>query len=222
MISVLIVDDDALVREGLRLILHSAADLTVVGEADNGRSAVDATTRLAPDVVLMDLRMPVLDGIGATAEIMRAGPSRRILALTTFDSDEHVIAALNAGAVGYLLKDTPARDIIQAVRETAEGRSVLSPRHTRILLDLYSKDAVSRRQQVAARALAALTEREREVVAGVSAGLTNAEIGGRLHCSPATVKAHLANIFGRLGVSNRIELAILGHDAELTPQSSSN
>lgn len=222
MTTVLIVDDDALVREGLRLILGSTEDLTVVGEAENGRIAVHATRRLVPDIVLMDLRMPVLDGIGAIAELTRAELPSQILALTTFDSDEHVIAALNAGAAGYLLKDTPPRDIIHAVRETAAGRTVLSPRHTRVLLNLYSKDEMSRRQQSAARTLSSLSDREREIVAGVSAGLTNAEIGNRLHCSPATVKAHLASIFSRLGVTNRIELAILGHDAALTQRAASS
>jgi DNA-binding NarL/FixJ family response regulator len=122
---------------------------------------------------------------------------------------------LNAGASGYLLKDTPPREIIQAVRETAEGRTVLSPRHARVLLDRYSRDGTGRRALSAAEALSVLTEREREMVAGVTAGLTNPEIAAELHCSPATVKAHLGSIFTQLGINNRVSLAILGHDAGL-------
>lgn len=214
--TVLIVDDDALVREGLRLILGSTPDLKVVGEAQDGLEAITETQRLNPDVVLMDLRMARLDGKGATERIVLLPQPPKILVLTTFDSDEHVIATLNAGASGYLLKDTPPREIIQAVRETAEGRSALSPKHTRVLLDEYAKDYVGQRAWRASEMLSELTEREREVVAGVAAGLTNPEIGTALHCSAATVKAHLASIFTRLGVANRIELAILGHDAGLS------
>lgn len=217
MADILIVDDDALVREGLRLILGSTDDLIVVGEAQNGLEAIHETKKLNPDVVLMDLRMGGLDGRGATEQLMQFPDPPKVLVLTTFDADEHVIAALNAGAAGYLLKDTPPRDIIQAVRETAEGRTVLSTRHARVLLDEYAKDDAGQRARRAAQALSVLTDREREVVSGVAAGLTNPEIGAELHCSPATVKAHLASIFTRLEITNRIELAILGHDAGLGP-----
>lgn len=216
MIYVLIVDDDPLVRAGLRFIFDSAHDIECVGEAADGTESISEVERAHPDVVLMDLRMSGMDGREATVELMKLPEPPKVLALTTFDTDAHVLSVLDAGASGYLLKDTPPAEIIDAVRETAEGRTILSSRHARVLLDKYSESGHNARKNQATEALAQLTEREREVVQYVTHGLTNAEIGERMHCSPATVKAHLASIFTRLQITNRVRLAILGHDAGLS------
>lgn len=213
MTRVLIVDDDPLVREGLRFILGAADDLEVVGQASDGAEAVEQAGLLTPDVVLMDLRMTGMDGREATVELMKLQAPPKVLALTTFDTDAHVISVLDAGASGYLLKDTQPTEIIDAVRETAGGGTVLSSRHARVLLDKYSENGVNARRNRAEAALNELTEREREVVRCVAEGLTNAETAERIHCSPGTVKAHLASIFTRLRIDNRVRLAILGHDA---------
>ncbi|WP_017590010.1 response regulator transcription factor [Nocardiopsis ganjiahuensis] len=213
MIRVLVVDDDPLVREGLGFILATADDIEVVGQAADGAEGVERARSLTPDVVLMDLRMPGTDGREATAELMSLPHPPKVLALTTFDTDAHVISVLDAGASGYLLKETPPPEIIDAVRDTAGGGTVLSARHARVLLDKYSENGVNARRNRAGAALDRLTGREREVVRCVAEGLTNAEAAERLHCSPGTVKAHLASIFTRLGIDNRVRLAILGHDA---------
>lgn len=218
MIHVLIVDDDPLVRAGLRFIFDSADDIEPVGEAADGKESIAQVKRLHPDVVLMDLRMPGMDGREVTAELMKLPKPPNVLALTTFDTDAHVLSVLDAGASGYLLKDTPPAEIIDAVRETAEGRTVLSSRHARVLLDKYSENGSNTRRDQAIEALSQLTDREREVVQFVAQGLTNAEIGERLHCSPATVKAHLASIFTQLQVTNRVRLAVLSHDASYSDQ----
>lgn len=215
MIRLLIVDDDALVRAGLRFIFESADDIEVVGEAADGREAIAQSKLFTPDVVLMDLRMPEMDGREATAELMKLKNPPKILALTTFNTDAHVLSVLDAGASGYLLKDTPPAEIIDATRETAEGRTILSSRHARVLLDKYSQGGNHSRREEARRALEQLTEREREVVCYVTEGHTNAEIAEHMHCAPATVKAHLASIFNQLQISNRVRLAVIGHDAGL-------
>lgn len=216
MIRVLIVDDDPLVRAGLRFILNSADDVDCVGEATDGNESIAEVERVHPDVVLMDLRMPGMDGREATAELMKLPEPAKILVLTTFDTDAHVLSVLDAGASGYLLKDTPPAEIIEAVREIANGRAILSSRHARVLLDKYSENGSNARKYQAIEALSQLTEREREVVQYVAQGFTNAEIGARLHCSPATVKAHLASIFTQLQIANRVRLAVLGHEAGLS------
>lgn len=213
MIRVLIVDDDPLVREGLRFILGATEDLEVLGQASDGAEGVAQARLLAPDVVLMDLRMTGMDGREATAGLMKLPDPPKVLALTTFDTDAHVISVLDAGASGYLLKDTPPPEIIDAVRETARGGTILSSRHTRVLLNKYSENGVNARRNEAKAALNELTQREREVVRCVAEGLTNAEAAERLHCSPGTVKAHLASVFAQLRIDNRVRLAILGHDA---------
>jgi DNA-binding NarL/FixJ family response regulator len=212
---VLIVDDDPLVRAGLRFILDSAPDLLVVGEAEDGAESLDQVALLHPDVVLMDLRMSGMDGREAIEQLMRLPSPPKVLALTTFNTDEQVIAVLDAGASSYLLKDTPPVEIIAAIRETAAGRTILSSRHTRVLLDKYSENGANARRNHAEQALVVLTDRERQVVRHVSQGLTNSEIAARLNCSPATVKAHLASIFAQLHITNRVRLAVLGHDAGL-------
>lgn len=223
MIRVLIVDDDPLARAGLRFIFESVEDIEVVAEAQSGRESIAHATRLNPDVVLMDMRMPWMDGREATEKLVKLPNPPKILALTTFDADAVVLSALDAGASGYLLKDTPPAGIIDAVKETAEGRTILSTRHAGVLLEnrrrlieKYSENDRNAGHEQAVESLAQLTEREREVVHCVARGLTNAEIAESLHCSPATVKAHLANIFTRLHIPNRVRLAILGHDAGLS------
>ncbi len=212
-VKVLLVDDDALVRAGLRLILSSADDLDVVGETDDGVGAVGAVRKHRPDVVLMDIRMPQLDGIAATAALRRLDPAPQVVVLTTFHADEQVVAALRAGASGFLVKDTPPAEIIHAVRLVAAGDAIVSPSVTRTLLTHFGNTEASERHQAAAQRLAALTDREQEVAAAVGAGASNAEIAATLFMSEATVKAHMSRLFTKLDVSNRVQVAILVHDA---------
>jgi DNA-binding NarL/FixJ family response regulator len=215
MIRIVLVDDEQLVRSGLRMILESAGDIQVVGEAADGGGAVEQVRRHRPDAVLMDIRMPTMDGLTATRELTALPDPPRIIMLTTFELDEYVHAALENGAVGFLLKDTPPRDLIQAVHTVAEGNAMLAPSVTRRLIAEFA--ARSSAQAVAARKrLEALTEREREVVVAVAQGLSNAEIGKRLYMSEATVKAHVSRVLAKLGMANRVQAAILVHDAGLT------
>jgi DNA-binding NarL/FixJ family response regulator len=215
MIRIVLVDDEQLVRSGLRMILESAGDIEVVGEAADGGGAVEQVRRHRPDAVLMDIRMPTMDGLTATRELTALPDPPRIIMLTTFELDEYVHAALENGAVGFLLKDTPPRDLIQAVHTVAEGNAMLAPSVTRRLIAEFA--ARSSAQAVAARKrLEALTEREREVVVAVAQGLSNAEIGKRLYMSEATVKAHVSRVLAKLGMANRVQAAILVHDAGLT------
>ena len=212
-VKVLLVDDDALVRAGLQLILSSAEDIHVVGEADDGLHAVAAVRQHRPDVVLMDIRMPQLDGIAATVALRRLDPSPQVIVLTTFQADEHVVAALRAGASGFLVKDTPPADIINAVRLVAAGDAIVSPSVTRTLLAHFGNTDASARHRLAARRLAGLTEREREVATAVGAGASNAEIAASLFMSEATVKAYVSRLLSKLDLSNRVQIAILVHDA---------
>ncbi len=213
---VVVVDDEALVRAGLRMILESSDDLVVVGEADDGDGAVDAVRRCRPDVVLMDIRMPRMDGLTATVAIRQLEDPPRVLILTTFDIDDHVLRALHAGADGFLLKDTPPRDLQQAVRVVATGGSMLSPSVARKLITHVAGGSSTSRRQAAQGALATLSPREREVLVELAKGLSNAEIGRALFMSEATVKAHLSHVFTKLGRTNRVQLAILAHEAGLT------
>ncbi len=219
MIRVVLVDDDSLVRAGLKFILSSTDDIDVVGEAEDGEAGLVLVNSARPDVVLMDLRMTGMDGRSATAEINKMTNPPYVLALTTFDVDSQVIAVLEAGASGYLLKDTPPLEIIEAIRQTARGGTVLSTRHARVLLNGFAKNSSRGRDQAASARMNKLTNREREVVRAVATGQTNAEIGRSLHCSPATVKAHLANVFATLDVQNRVQLAILAHEAGMLDDS---
>ncbi len=212
-VKVLLVDDDALVRAGLRLILSSAEDIDVVGETDDGSDAVAAVRQHRPHVVLMDIRMPQMDGITATAALRRLNPPPRVIVLTTFQADEHVVAALRAGASGFLVKDTPPADIINAVRLVAAGDAIVSPAVTRTLLSHFGTTEASERHRLAAQQLAALTDREREVATAVGAGASNAEIAASLFMSEATVKAHVSRLLSKLDLSNRVQIAILVHDA---------
>ena len=218
MIRVLLVDDDALVRTGLRLMLGGAPDIDVVGEAADGADVAEAVSRLSPDVVLMDVRMPVLDGIAATRAVAaRSGHRPQVIVLTTFDAGATVLDALRAGAAGFLVKHTPPESIVDAVRRAAAGEPVLSPTGARTLIDHVAarRDrAAPTRQQAARDRLAVLSEREREVAAPVAQGLSNADIGERLFMSVGTIKAHISSALAKLGIDNRIQLALLSHDAE--------
>jgi DNA-binding NarL/FixJ family response regulator len=213
-IRVLVIDDEALVRAGLRMILESAADISVVGEAEDGADAVEAIGRCRPDVVLMDIRMPRLDGLGATEAIRCLAAPPRVVVLTTFDVDDHVWRALQAGADGFLLKDTPPRDLLAAVRVVAAGDAMLSPSVTRRLITHVAAATSTRRREVD-DALATLSAREREVLVELASGRSNAEIGASLFMSEATVKAHVSHLFTKLDRTNRVQLAILAHDAGL-------
>jgi DNA-binding NarL/FixJ family response regulator len=212
-VRVLLVDDDALVRAGLRMILSSAADLEVVGEADDGARAVAAVREHRPDVVLMDIRMAEMDGITATAALRRLPAPPQVVVLTTFEADEQVMSALRAGASGFLVKDTPPTDIITAVRRVATGEAMLSPSVTRTLLTHVGDVAADDRRRLARERLATLTEREREVAVAVGTGASNAEVAASLFMSEATVKSHVSRLFTKLDVTNRVQIAILVHDA---------
>jgi DNA-binding NarL/FixJ family response regulator len=210
-IRVLIVDDDALVRTGLSMMLAGADDLEIVGEADDGTAVADLVTEHAPDVVLMDIRMPRMDGLAAT-EILRAVPDApEVIILTTFDADEHVVRALRAGAGGFLLKDTPPPEIINAIRRVAAGEPILSPSVTRRLIAQVTEARRSPAQDL----LEKLSDREREVVIAIGQGKSNAQIGAELYMSVATVKAHVSRLLTKLGLNNRVQVALLAHDAGL-------
>ena len=218
-IRILLVDDDALVRSGLKLLLAGAPDLEVVGEADDGRGVLAAVDAHRPDVVLMDLRMPQLDGIAAT-RLLRAQPRPpAVLVLTTFDADELVLGALRAGAAGFLLKDTPPAEIVRAIHSVHAGDGSLSPTVARRLIALVAGDAGQADRQEDARArLAGLSGREREVALAVGEGRSNAEIAAALHMSVATVKAHVSRLLAKLGLENRVQIALLVQEAGRTVQ----
>ncbi len=211
----MLVDDDALVRAGLRMILSSADDLEVVGEADDGAQAVAAVRAHRPDVVLMDIRMPEMDGIAATGALRQLDAPPHVIVLTTFQADEQVVGALRAGADGFLLKDTPPPEIVQAVRLVAAGEAMLSPSVTRTLLSHLGEAGMSDRRRAATHRLAVLTDREREVAVAVGSGASNAEVASSLFMSEATVKAHVSRLLTKLDVANRVHIAIVVHDAGL-------
>ncbi|MFE6833874.1 response regulator [Streptomyces sp. NPDC057705] len=214
MIRVLLVDDDAIVRAGLRLMLGGASDIELVAEAADGTEVPGLVAAHGPDLVLMDIRMPGVDGLAAT-EALRARPGApEVLVLTTFHTDAHVLRALRAGAAGFLLKDTPPREIVAAIRTVAAGDPVLSPAVTRRLIDQVAGGSGQDHRAAAARArLDLLAEREREVALAVGRGLSNAEIGRELHLALPTVKTHVSRILTRLDLNNRVQIALLVHDA---------
>jgi len=214
-ISVLLVDDEALVRAGLRMILETADDLAVVGDAEDGRGAIEAVDRHRPDVVLMDLRMPGIDGLAATAAIRARPQPPAVLVLTTFDSDDDVFRALEAGATGFLLKDTPPAELLRAVRLAAAGDAMLSPGITRRVITRFTAEDRTRRRREALERLASLTDREREVLIEIGLGHANADIARRLHLSEATVKTHITHLFEKLSATNRVQLAIAAFRAGL-------
>jgi DNA-binding NarL/FixJ family response regulator len=213
-IRVLVVDDEALVRSGLRMILEAAPDLTVVGEAADGAAAVSAAQAHRPDVVLMDIRMPHVDGLAAARSLATLPEPPRVVVLTTFDTDEYVYAALAAGAAGFLLKDTPPLDLVQAVRVVAAGDAMLSPSVTRRLIERFAARGASRAVE-ARRRVAGLTAREQELLVLVGQGLSNAQIARQKHLSEATVKAHVSSMLTKLDAASRVQVAILANDAGL-------
>jgi DNA-binding NarL/FixJ family response regulator len=213
-IRVLVVDDDPLVRSALRLMLGGQPDLDVIGEAPDGRAGVAVARAERPDVVLMDIRMPVLNGLEATRALHADPDPPRVIVLTTFDADEHVLGALAAGADGFVLKDTPPGEIVEAIRRVAAGDPMLSPSVTATLIRQV-RDTGDDRSEEARRRLAALTERETEVAVAVGRGLSNAEIAAELYLSVPTVKAHVSRLFDKLQVTNRVQIAMCVHDAGL-------
>ena len=216
MIRVAVVDDQALLRAGFGVLLDSAADLDVVGSAANGAEAIDLVVQTQPDVVLMDIRMPVMDGLEATRRIL-ADPrcaGVRVLILTTFDLDEYVFAALRAGASGFLLKDTPAADLLAGVRLVAAGEALLSPGITKQLIEAFVRRPAEA-AEADSPAMDVLTDRERDVLSLVAKGLSNAEIGSQLYVSPATVKTHVARILTKLGARDRAQLIVLAYESRL-------
>jgi DNA-binding NarL/FixJ family response regulator len=210
---VLLVDDDALVRAGLSMMLDGAEGIAVVGEAADGDEVPAAVSACFPDVVLMDLRMPRVNGIVATHRLRRRPTPPEVIVLTTFDTDENVVRALRAGASGFLLKDSPPARITAAIRQVAAGEPMLSPQITRRLMERVAAQAGAREQ--ARAALAALTPREHEVVRAVAEGHGNARIAADLGMSLATAKAHVSRILVKLGLDNRTQIALLVHDADL-------
>ncbi|WP_420829837.1 response regulator [Actinocatenispora thailandica] len=207
----LLADDQALVRTGFRLILDAAPDLRVVGEAGDGAEAVTATRRLRPDLVLMDVRMPGVDGVEATRRIVAAGGATRVLMLTTFDLDEYVYAALRAGASGFLLKDALAADLLSAIRVVARGEAVVAPTVTRRLLERY----VGTGPAAPAPETVPVTAREREVLVLIARGLTNGEIAARLYVTEGTVKTHVRRLLAKLGLRDRVHAVVYAYESGL-------
>ncbi|MER7078981.1 response regulator [Saccharopolyspora kobensis] len=212
MIRVLLVDDQELMRMGFRMVLDAQEDLEVVGEAGNGEDAVELAGELRPDVVLMDVRMPVLDGVEATRRIV-AADAAKVLVMTTFDLDEYALSALRSGASGFLLKDTPPENLVSAVRSVASGDAVVSPSVTKRLLDRFLGEGGGELRDAAV--LDALTEREREVLVLVAKGLSNTEIAGKLFLSEATVKTHLGRILSKLDLRDRVQAVVLAYETGL-------
>ncbi|MER6412519.1 response regulator transcription factor [Streptomyces humidus] len=215
-IRVLIADDQMMVREGFSVLLNAMPDIEVVGEAVNGREAVDRVRELSPDVVLMDIRMPELNGIEATREIVAADGSAKVLVLTTFDLDEYVYQALRAGASGFLLKDASARQLADGVRVVASGEALLAPSVTRRLITEFSKLSDAPRLSATARTTYGdLTERETEVLVLIAQGLSNLEIAGRLVVAESTIKTHVSRILVKLGLRDRTQAAVFAYEARL-------
>jgi DNA-binding NarL/FixJ family response regulator len=214
-ISVLLADDQPLLRRGFRMIIEAEEDMTVTAEAGNGAEAVDLARRHPPEVVLMDIRMPGIDGIEATRRITAATPDVRVLVLTTFDLDEYAFGALRAGASGFLLKDVYPAELVTAIRTVSSGNAVVSPRVTRRLLEEYVKVPLLPAGERADRypRLSSVTERENEVLTAVARGLSNAEIAAALHVSETTVKSHVGRILAKLGLRDRVQIVVLAYEA---------
>ncbi|PRB10615.1 response regulator transcription factor [Microbacterium sp. MYb62] len=213
-IRVLIVDDHELIRRGMRMVLDAEDDLQVVGEAVSGAEAVHLAGELQPDVILMDIRMPEMDGIEATRRIVRGTPASRVLVLTTFDLDEYAFGSLRAGASGFLLKNTPPDQLTAAIRAIAAGDALVSPRVTRSMLDLFAT-RLPRQAEAADPRLSALTGREREVLLAIAKGYNNTEIGESLFVSESTVKTHVGRILLKLDLRDRVQAVILAYEAGL-------
>ena len=216
-IRVLLCDDQALVRSGFRMILETRPDLQVVGEAADGLQAVSLARQAEPDVILMDVQMPNLDGVEATRRIVASGSHARVLVLTTYDLDEYVYAAIRAGASGFLLKDVQPQQLVEAIRVIAAGDALLAPSVTRRLLGNFARTLQDKKATPVS--LSALTERETEVLTLLARGLSNAELAERLFVSEATVKSHVSSLLRKLGVRDRVQAVILAYEAGLvTPQ----
>ena len=218
-IRVLLVDDDPLVRAGLSLMMGGAEDIEIVGEAADGTEVEAVVDRTRPDVVLMDIRMPSVDGLTATERLRGRPDAPQVVVLTTFHADEQVLRALRAGAAGFVLKDTPPAEILAAVRRVAAGDPVLSPTVTRQLMEHAAGSAADTRRARARERVAALNDREREVAVAVGQGLSNAEIAAALYMSVATVKTHVSRVLAKLDLNNRVQIALLAYDAGLLEQS---
>ena len=212
-IRVLVVDDDALVRAGLSMLLAAVDDIEIVGQAADGSEVEYAIAEHRPDVVLMDIRMPGVDGLAATEIVRTRDHPPEVIILTTFDADDHVLRALRAGASGFLLKDTSPADIVRAIRAVAAGEPILSPTITRRLIGHVTESDDGERRRHAREQLDRLTEREREVAVAIGRGQSNAEISRELYMSIATVKAHVSRLLEKLGFNNRVQIALLAHDA---------
>jgi len=217
-VRVLIVDDQALVRRGFRMILDAEPDVTVVGEAATGLEAIEEAARTAPDVVLMDIRMPGLDGVEATRRITAAGPVPRVVVLTTFDLDEHVLESIRAGASGFLLKDVPPEELVRAIKVVAEGDALLAPSVTRrVLAQVAATPSLSAHDS---QALESLTDRETEVLRLLARGQSNAEIAASLFLGETTVKTHVGRVLAKLGVRDRVQAVVAAYESGLvTPGS---
>jgi len=213
-VRILLADDQPLLRTGFRMVLGAEDDLDIVGEAGDGAEAVDLARRLLPDVVLMDIRMPRLDGVAATRAIVDARLPVRVLILTTFDLDEYVVGALRAGASGFLAKDVPAEDLVTAIRTVAAGEAVVAPRILKRLLDRFA-DSLPDPSSTPPKALNSLTEREREVLIQVAKGLSNAEIASALSVSETTIKTHVGHMLTKLGLRDRVQAVVLAYETGL-------
>ncbi|MFD1930444.1 MULTISPECIES: response regulator [Nonomuraea] len=219
-IRVLLVDDQPLLRTGFRLILEAEPDIAVVGQAGDGKDALDQARALLPDVVLMDIRMPGVDGIEATRRIVRDAAANahvpKVLVLTTFDLDEYIVEALRSGASGFLLKDVPPDELVQAIRVVAAGDAIVAPSVTRRLLDRFAAKLPSAYQQTTPARLDRLTERELEVLRLIAKGMSNAEIAAKLVVSETTVKTHVGNVLTKLGLRDRVQAVVLAYETGLT------
>jgi DNA-binding NarL/FixJ family response regulator len=213
-VRVLLVDDQPLLRTGFRMVLGAEPGLHVVGEAGDGVEAVDLARRLLPDVVLMDIRMPRMDGVAATRAIVAAGLPVRVLILTTFDLDEYVVGALRAGASGFLAKDVPAEDLVVAIRTVAAGEAVVAPRILKRLLDRFA-ETLPDPDATPPPDLRSLTDREREVLVQLARGLSNAEIARQLQVSETTVKTHVGHVLTKLGLRDRVQAVVLAYESGL-------
>jgi DNA-binding NarL/FixJ family response regulator len=214
-IRVLLADDQELIRFAFRTILSQESDIDVIAEAADGAEAVSQVQQLLPDVVLMDIRMPTMDGVTATRQIIAAHPSVRVLAITTFDLDEYAFGVLHAGASGFLLKDVRPPELVAAIRAVASGDAVVSPRITRRILDQYAHLLPAPESSTNAAGVSLLTDREREVLIAVAEGLSNAEIGAQLYVSEATIKSHVGRIFSKLGLRDRVQAVVLAYEIGL-------
>ncbi|PZF86347.1 response regulator, partial [Micromonospora deserti] len=213
-VRVLLADDQPLLRTGFRMVLGAEDDLDIVAEAGDGLEAVELSRRLLPDVVLMDIRMPRMDGVAATRAIVDARLPVRVLILTTFDLDEYVVGALRAGASGFLAKDVPAEDLVTAIRTVAAGDAVVAPRILKRLLDRFA-DVLPDPAAAPPKTLSALTEREREVLVQVARGLSNAEIARALSVSETTIKTHVGHVLTKLGLRDRVQAVVLAYESGL-------